>query len=163
MKKKYNTSLQKYSKMNKRIKNAIVWVLAYAILIFLFLTFVTKNISYVVRVIDGDTFVILTGERVRLIGIDTPEIGEKCYEEAKEYLKNLVEGRIVILTYDKRRYDNYGRLLAYVWLGTTLVNELMIKEGYAVVFTKEDFFYKKKFIDLENHTKVNKIGCLWNK
>lgn len=94
------------------------------------------------RVIDGDTIdVTLDGEktRVRLLNIDTPEIGrngrpsECLAEEAKEYLEGrLLQGTEVTLEYDEEKTDKYGRTLAGVFLGGDLVNADIAAEGLAV-------------------------------
>ncbi len=94
------------------------------------------------RVIDGDTIdVTLDGEktRVRLLNIDTPEIGrngrpsECLAEEAKEYLEDrLPQGIEVTLEYDEEKTDKYGRTLAGVFLGGDLVNADIAAEGLAV-------------------------------
>lgn len=91
----------------------------------------------VVRVIDGDTFEIDGGERVRLIGVDTPESVKpdapvECFgKEASEYLKSLIEEKEVRLERDRTDRDRYARLLRYVYLGDTFVNEHIVREGYA--------------------------------
>ena len=77
----------------------------------------------VVRVVDGDTLVVDGDERVRLIGIDTPESVKpdtpvQCFaREASAEMKRLVEGRRVRLELDVEERDRYGRLLAYVYRG----------------------------------------------
>ena len=72
--------------------------------------------SVVSRVIDGDTVELIDGERVRLIGIDTPEKGNKCYKESAIRLSELVEGKDVILERDVEDKDRYGRLLRFIFL-----------------------------------------------
>lgn len=98
----------------------------------------------VIRVIDGDTIEVeLNGktEKVRLIGVDTPEtvhptIGEEKYgKEASNFTKSQLEGKQVTLEFDVQERDQYGRLLAYVWLGDQLFNEILVREGYAQVST----------------------------
>lgn len=106
----------------------------------------TGRIVRVARVSDGDTFV--TGhskkkyrrEKVRLIGVDTPESVRSMYmdvmpygKEASEYTKRrLYEGRRVILIYDQAKRDEFGRLLAYVYLLTgEFYNATLVKKGYA--------------------------------
>ncbi len=92
------------------------------------------------RVYDGDTIEALVdgrAERVRYIGIDTPERDDprqpvrEMAGIATAANRRLVEGRRVRLEYDVERRDRYGRLLAYVWVGDTLVNEVLAREGYA--------------------------------
>jgi micrococcal nuclease len=91
----------------------------------------------VARVIDGDTFEIEGGGRVRLIGVDTPESVKpntpvECYaRESSEYLKSLIEGKAVRLERDRTDRDRYARLLRYVYLKDTFINEIIVREGYA--------------------------------
>lgn len=94
----------------------------------------------VVRVVDGDTIWVPPEERVRLIGIDTPEVDwyggrAECYgEEAGLFLRRLVEGERVRLEHDEELRDRYGRTLAYVYLEDgRMVNLLLVRQGYAVV------------------------------
>ncbi len=98
----------------------------------------------VVRAIDGDTIEVERDdrrERVRYIGIDTPETDDprtavrELAERASQANARLVEGRRVRLEFDVERRDRYGRLLAYVWVGDTLANEWLLREGYARLFT----------------------------
>ncbi len=89
----------------------------------------------VVAVVDGDTIrVTLDGrvERLRLIGINAPEEGECYAEEAKGRLAELVGDRTVQLTSDVSDRDRYGRLLRYVWVDGVLVNEVLVREGFAI-------------------------------
>jgi micrococcal nuclease len=89
----------------------------------------------VIRVIDGDTMVLSGDERVRLLGIDTPEKGEPFADSAAVFLAHLVEHRQVTLTQDFRKRDNYGRLLAYVYIDDTLlVNTALVEQGLARVY-----------------------------
>lgn len=107
------------------------------------------------RVIDGDTIdVTIDGDktRVRLLNIDTPEIGrngkpsECLAEEAKEYLEGrLPQGTEVTLEYDEEKNDRYGRTLAGVFLGDDLVNADIAAEGLAVAMKVgvNDKFYNE--------------------
>jgi micrococcal nuclease len=94
----------------------------------------------VVRVVDGDTIEVSIAGRVddvRYIGVDTPETvkpGEpvECFgPQASEFNHELVEGRVVTLEFDRELRDIYDRLLAYVFVGDTFVNEELIRGGYA--------------------------------
>jgi len=85
----------------------------------------------VTAVIDGDTIEIEGGERVRYIGIDTPETDE-CYgPEATEANRELVEGEKVILIRDLENRGKYGRLLRYVIVDGRFVNAELVRLGYA--------------------------------
>jgi len=89
----------------------------------------------VTRVLDGDTIEIESGERVRYLGINAPESGQPFFTEATRENERLVAGRTVALEFDVQTQDRYKRLLAYVWVGDVLVNEEIVKNGYAVIET----------------------------
>lgn len=99
-----------------------------------------ESAGRVTRVVDGDTIVV-GEERVRLIGIDTPESVRpgtpvECFaREASAEMKRLVGGRQVRLELDAQKRDRYGRLLAYVYRGDLFVNEKMVRRGFASVAT----------------------------
>ncbi|MBJ7457767.1 MAG: thermonuclease family protein [Thermoleophilaceae bacterium] len=95
----------------------------------------------VIRVVDGDTILVRDSagreERVRYIGIDTPESVKpdspvECFgHEASDLNKSLVNGRRVRLVPDREPEDRYGRSLAFVYVGDTFVNAELIRRGYA--------------------------------
>lgn len=96
------------------------------------------------RVVDGDTIVLRGGERVRLIGIDTPETkdprrGVQCFgEEASRRTSTLLPaGERVRLAYDVERHDRYDRTLAYVYRAADglFVNAALVRDGYASAYT----------------------------
>jgi micrococcal nuclease len=133
------------------------------------------------RVIDGDTLLLETGERVRLIGIDTPEMHEsdKLYRDAQrsgrdistiqklgrlsyEFTKNLAQGKRVSLEFDVERYDKYDRLLAYVYLKDgTFVNAEIVRQGYASLMSiPPNVKYADLFLKLYQEARENRRG-LW--
>lgn len=119
----------------------------------------------VTRVIDGDTIVIDSGQHVRYIGMNTPEIEtNECFAtEASEINKNLVLGKIVKLEKDVSETDKYGRLLRYVYVGDTLVDDYLVKNGDAKVMTiLPDIRYKNEFLSSQTNAKENNLG-LWRK
>ncbi|TSC85765.1 MAG: nuclease [Microgenomates group bacterium Gr01-1014_16] len=83
----------------------------------------------VTRVIDGDTFVIKTGERVRLIGLDAPETGSCGSGEATKQLSGLILNRIIKI--DRGTRDGWGRRLGIVTADGVDVNLEMVKSGWA--------------------------------
>ena len=99
------------------------------VLIYLF----TSRDTRVRRVIDGDTFITNKGDRVRLIGVDAPELPSLRGIESKMYLNELIHNKVVILERDgiSKNKDKYGRLLRYVYLNKKDVNLQMLKSGYA--------------------------------
>ncbi|HZJ18358.1 MAG TPA: thermonuclease family protein [Patescibacteria group bacterium] len=116
----------------------------------------------VIRVIDGDTVEIEGGQKIRYIGIDTPEVGD-CYSvESTNKNKQLVEGKIIRLEKDVSETDRYGRLLRYVYIEDVFVNEILVKDGYAQVYTyPPDVKYNEKFLKAQKEARKNNSG-LWS-
>jgi micrococcal nuclease len=121
----------------------------------------------VTRVIDGDTIEIEGGERVRYIGINTPETVDprkpvQCFGvESSKKNKELVEGRMVRLEKDITNRDKYNRLLRYVWAGDTLVNLELVKQGFAQSYSyPPDIKYQDRFIEAQREAREVKRG-LW--
>ena len=89
----------------------------------------------VIRIIDGDTIELASRDIIRLLCIDTPEVGEEGSEEATNYLSDLILNKEVILEADIQDKDSYGRLLRYIYLntpeGTVFVNKELYQNGYA--------------------------------
>jgi micrococcal nuclease len=105
-----------------------------------------------VAVHDGDTLSVIVGrkkERVRLIGIDAPELAQRPWGgHAKRHLKDLLgyTGTGLTLEFDVEKRDRYGRLLAYVRTGdNTLLNLEMVRDGYSVLYTSPP---NVKYVDL---------------
>ena len=87
----------------------------------------------VTEVIDGDTFYLGNGDKIRMLGINTPESGRPYAQEATDFLTNMILGKEVTLVNDSKNddVDSYGRLLAHVYVNDTFVNYEIIKAGYA--------------------------------
>ena len=118
-----------------------------------------KRIFSVTRVIDGDTLVLNTGKKVRLIGIDSPEPPGNYYQEAKKRLEELVLGKEVKLEKDVSETDKYERLLRYVYVNGKFINKIMVEEGWAKAYPyKADIKYKKEFSDLGSLAKSKGLG-----
>lgn len=121
--------------------------------------------ALVVRVIDGDTVVIEGGERLRYIGMDTPEstTQHECFgDEATERNRDLVEGRVVALETDVSDRDRFGRLLRYVYVDGVMVNELLVREGFATVSTyPPDVKYQERFLAAQTAARQAEAG-LWS-
>tara|TARA_Y100000310_G_scaffold121029_1_gene119793 strand:- start:618 stop:1328 length:711 start_codon:yes stop_codon:yes gene_type:complete len=111
---------------------------------FLERVFIEGEIVTIERVVDGDT-VIVNDQYVRLLGINTPEKGEKYYTEAKEFLESLVLDKEVELRFGKERKDRYNRTLGYLFLGGKNINLEIVEEGYANFYfpSGKDVYYKK--------------------
>lgn len=125
------------------------------------------------RVVDGDTIIVTidgTAERIRLIGVDTPETVDpnkpvECFgPEASNYVKSLLGGKKVGLESDSSQgdKDKYNRLLRYVYLSDgTNVDEDIITKGYGHEYTYNlPYRYQDQFINAEQLAQSKKIG-LW--
>ena len=88
------------------------------------------EIGVVERVVDGDT-VIVNSTSVRLLGINSPEKGEQYYEEAKQYLEDIILNKTIKLELGKQKYDLYSRKLAYVFLDNQNINLQVVEQGLA--------------------------------
>ncbi|MDP2166911.1 MAG: thermonuclease family protein [Thermodesulfovibrionales bacterium] len=96
----------------------------------------------VIRVHDGDTVTAMIAgktEKIRLVGIDAPEIGQRSWgQKAKRHIEEILDSsdRSVSLEYDIETRDRYGRLLAYLWTKDgKMLNRTMIEDGYALLLT----------------------------
>ena len=121
-----------------KIKIMFIASISMIILFFLALSvykeYQERKTILVTSVIDGDTFEIETGEKVRLICINTPEFNETGYEEAKLFLSELVLNKKVRLEKDISDKDSYGRLLRYVYLNDVFVNKEIVQKNLGVIF-----------------------------
>jgi micrococcal nuclease len=123
----------------------------------------------VTYVIDGDTVIMDDHQRVRLIGIDAPEIdsryhrGEYFGRESGEYLRKRIEGREVVLKPGAEPFDKYGRRLAFIYLPDgTFINEEMVRLGFAETFRSFPFSGREKFLALEDQAREKELG-MWGK
>jgi micrococcal nuclease len=121
----------------------------------------------VVRVSDGDTLVVQVDpnrqEKVRLVGIDTPEMAQEPWgERAKAFTERLALGKMVRLESDVQPRDQYGRLLAYAYVGKTFINYELVRQGYAMLLT-----YPPNVAHVEQFTQAQKLARaegkgIWN-
>jgi micrococcal nuclease len=135
---------------------------------------ISGEFEFVQRVVDGDTLMLGTGERVRLIGVDTPESVrpntpvQQFGKEAAGFTRRMVEGKRVRLEYDQANAarghkDNtqQKRTLAYVFLEDgTLLNAEIIKQGYGNALTRYPFSRMEEFRRLEREAREQQRG-LW--
>jgi micrococcal nuclease len=128
-------------------------------------------ISTVTRVVDGDTIYVRIGgdriEKVRYIGMDTPEVHHPTAgkqpgaHDAMEVNRRLVARQTVRLELDVQERDRYGRLLAYVYVGEMMVNAELVKQGYAPVMTvPPNVRYQDMFLKLQREAREARRG-LW--
>lgn len=100
--------------------------------LFIFQAGPTEELVTIDHVIDGDTFTTESGKTIRLIGVDTPEIGEPGAEEATNWMERF-EGKEVKLVYDDKLLGPYERWLAYVYHRGEFLNKRLVEEGLAEV------------------------------
>lgn len=124
------------------------------------------------RVVDGDTIVVNykgRSERLRLIGVNTPETvhptkeEEPFGQEASDFTKSKLAREEITLEFDVELRDKYGRLLAYVWIDGKMFNETLVREGYAQVATyPPNVKYTELFLAAQKEARDNNRG-LWGK
>lgn len=118
--------------------------------------------STVVRIVDGDTVQLGSGERLRYIGIDAPEGGDCYSREAIARNRALVLDKEVRIVKDTSERDRYGRLLGYVYVDDSFVNEELVRGGYAVAAAyPPDTKYERTFAEAESEALAAKVG-LWS-
>ena len=115
----------------------------------------------VAYVIDGDTIKLESEEKLRYIGIDTPEKNKCFFKEASNANAKLVQGKKIKIVKDVSEVDEYGRLLRYVWVDDIFVNDYLVREGFARAknFPPDEKF-KAQFGEAEIEARENKRG-LW--
>ena len=116
----------------------------------------------VTKIVDGDTIVVEGGQKVRLIGIDCDERGERCYNEAKNRLKELVWEKVVFLESESEKKDVYNRDLRYIFLDEKNINAAMIEEGLCVARFESKSKYMEKIKYAEKSAIEKKKGCKWD-
>jgi micrococcal nuclease len=119
---------------------------------------------------DGDTVILNSGEQVRYLGIDAPEMGRKGAKsdfmalESRNYNLQLVRDVRVRLEFDEERKDRHGRILAYVFLENgDMVNLLLVRKGLAFVSTKKpNMKYLTLLLDAQRQAMIEKLG-IWSR
>ncbi|MBU1129583.1 MAG: thermonuclease family protein [Nanoarchaeota archaeon] len=155
--------------MNSKSKQVFLLILLVVCLIVINYNFLDKSLEgffeesemvFVERVIDGDT-VVFNSSSIRLLGINSPERGEKYYEEAKNFLEKEVLNKTVELKFGNERYDKYDRLLAYVFVGQENVNLKLVEKGFANFYfpSGKDFYYDDFEKAWESCLNLNKNLC----
>lgn len=115
-----------------------------------------ENQIHVARIIDGDTFTLQSGERIKLIGVDAPELTDCLGEESKSALEKLLQGKTIQLAEEKR--DGFGRRMALVYTSDkTLINTAIVQRGFARIdYTPNS--QSELFKTVNNQAKNEKIG-----
>lgn len=120
-----------------------------------------ENVQFL-SLIDGDSMLVKykgRSQEVRLIGIDAPEWGQEYGAQARSYALSFCYGKGVRLEFDKGRKDRYGRLLAYVYCGSQMLNEALLREGLAIaVKVKPNTKHYNRFKALEKQARKERRG-----
>ena len=122
-------------------------------------TIYSREEVFSIRAIDGDTLELDNSLRIRLLGINTPEKNMPYYEEAKQFLQKLENKTIQI---ENNGPDKYDRILAYVYFNNNLINQEILKNGFANLYyygTDEHYEDMKK---AEQFARDNELG-IWKK
>ena len=148
--------------------NLKVFIFGVFLLVLFLLSTSHAEIYKVKRAIDGDTLLLTNGERVRLIGVDTPETKhpqkpvQYFGKEASLFTGHMIGGKEARFEFEKHKRDRYGRLLAYVYLlDGTFLNAEIIKQGYGFAYTRYPFKYMQEFRRYEKEARENRRE-LWN-
>ncbi len=129
----------------------------------------SKKYYLVKKAVDGDTVRLENGEKVRLIGVDTPETKHpkkdvQCFgKNASEYTKKMLYNKYVWIERDREYRDKYGRLLAYLYRkdDNIMHNLELVELGYGFAYTRFPFKYKEAFVKAEKEARAKGLG-LWN-
>lgn len=127
--------MRKKKSLKKEVILLVVLILALIVINYPYVNRFLENFLisqeevHVDRVIDGDT-IESEAQSIRLLGINTPERGERLYEEAKTFLEEQILNQTVVLEFSGDRYDKYDRKLAYVYINSTNINIEIVGNGY---------------------------------
>jgi endonuclease YncB( thermonuclease family) len=121
-------------------------------------------------VYDGDTILINSGEKVRYLGIDAPELeyngqnNNRLAEISRDFNLQFVKGKRVRIDFDKEKKDQYGRLLAYVFLENgEMINSILIRHGLAhIMITSPNKKYFGLLLGYQQQAMNKKIGIWQN-
>jgi len=140
------------------------------IIVFICMALKPAILYKVIFVYDGDTVLLANGEKIRYLGINTPEINHENRKNefmsiaARNFNRKLVNSKKVKLEFDQELKDRYGRILAYVYLKNgQMVNLLLLRKGMAyVLFSRFKLKYMKSFLDNQQKAMQEKSG-IWRR
>ena len=122
-------------------------------------TIITETVQ-IGRVIDGDTLETTSGQKIRLLGINTPESSMPFFEEATDFLKNLAESNSIQI--ESHGTGKYGRTLAYVFINDKNINKELLLNGLDTLYYYEHDDHYSELKKAEEFARLNQKG-LWKK
>lgn len=158
-------------RVNKKLHKQILIGLALIVVIVIRKSFLPTDriVVSLIRCVDGDTAhfdVNGVDEKIRFLSIDAPESNETIEEFGKDaatYICNyLTQAAVIELEFDPlASEDNYGRLLAWIWVDDKLLQEEILKVGLAeVAYLYDDYKYNKRLIEVEKKAQEDQVG-MW--
>lgn len=139
-------------------KRVIFLCLALLIGVYTYQNFYPKEFTaHVEKVLDGDT-IIVDGMRIRLAGIDAPELDQHSFDKkpiglwSREYLRKYIENKKVTILWKRR--GKYGRIIGEVFYQNKSVNELLLINGMALSY----FDYKSFYSSMEFDARLKRVG-----
>ena len=131
----------------------------------LIVSLLCSNISLAnnLKVVDGDT-IVLNGEKIRFLGIDTPELKQTCLKDSEEVRCGMIAKKLLVKKIGNNtpicigeKKDFYKRTLAECFINGESLSKFLVRRGYAFAYRK----YSTKFIKDEDFAKANKLG-MWS-
>ena len=125
---------------------------------------ISEDLFEVSKVVDGDTIHLTNGDKIRLLGINSPEVGYCYYKEAGDYLSALIGKSKITMKSDATNQDKdrYGRLLRYIYVDGEMLNIKMVEDGYAEYMKAYPIIYSLEFAEAEKVAKDSSKG-MWGK
>jgi len=114
--------------------------------------------AQVTRIIDGDTLQTSTNQTFRLLGINTPEKNQPSYQEAKNYLTNLVQNQTIEI--ESKQQDKYQRTLAHIYKDNKNVNAQILSQGFATLYYYDHDSHYEELKKAEEFARLNRLG-IW--
>ena len=131
--------------------------------VFLVMMFCNTNFADNLKIVDGDT-IVLNGEKIRFLGIDTPELKQICIDKDQEVFCGVSAKMLLIEKIGNKTpecisegKDIYKRTLAECFIDGESLSSFLVRSGYAFAYRK----YSKKFVEDEEFARANKLG-LWS-
>ena len=130
----------------KIVKRKLLILSSFLILSLLFnffLLYQKSELNRVIRVVDGDSFDLKDGRRIRLLSLDAPEKNRCYYVQSRDYLKSLILNNKIYLK--DTITDDYGRIIGNIFVGNILINKKVLEEGNArFTYNKSPYYDELK-------------------